>query len=97
MRVTSKIEPILKDFCRVQKSFFITLKWSRETKRRQMMDKKLSVKNLIVGLQHLVAMFGATVLVPAITGFNPAVALLAAGIGTLIFHSVTKRKVPVLR
>jgi len=59
------------------------------------MDNKLTFKNLILGLQHLVAMFGATVLVPAITGFNPAVALLAAGIGTLLFHFVTKRKVPV--
>ncbi|MCH4887608.1 uracil-xanthine permease [Acidaminobacter sp. JC074] len=59
------------------------------------MDKKLSARNFILGLQHLVAMFGATVLVPAITGFNPAVALFAAGCGTLIFHFVTKRKVPV--
>lgn len=59
------------------------------------MDNKLSMKNFILGLQHLVAMFGATVLVPMLTGFNPAVALLAAGIGTLIFHFVTKRKVPV--
>jgi len=59
------------------------------------MDNKLSFKNIILGLQHLVAMFGATVLVPAITGFNPAVALLAAGFGTLLFHFVTKRKVPV--
>lgn len=59
------------------------------------MENKLSFKNLVLGLQHLVAMFGATVLVPAITGFNPAVALLAAGVGTLLFHFVTKRKVPV--
>ncbi len=59
------------------------------------MDNKLSARNFILGLQHLVAMFGATVLVPAITGFNPAVALFAAGCGTLIFHFVTKRKVPV--
>lgn len=59
------------------------------------MENKISLKNLILGLQHLIAMFGATVLVPAITGFNPAVALLAAGIGTLIFHFVTKGKVPV--
>lgn len=59
------------------------------------MNEKFSGKNLILGLQHLVAMFGATVLVPALTGFNPAVALLAAGIGTLLFHAVTKGKVPV--
>lgn len=53
------------------------------------------VKNLVLGLQHLIAMFGATVLVPILTGFNPSVALLAAGCGTLIFHFVTDKKVPV--
>lgn len=40
-------------------------------------------------------MFGATVLVPLLTGLNPSVALLAAGIGTLFFHLVTKQMVPV--
>jgi len=59
------------------------------------MKEKLSTKNFILGFQHLIAMFGATVLVPALTGFNPAVALFAAGVGTLIFHGVTKGKVPV--
>ncbi|GAA0179345.1 solute carrier family 23 protein [Clostridium sediminicola] len=52
-------------------------------------------KKVILALQHLIAMFGATVLVPIITGFNPAVALVAAGCGTLIFHFCTKKKVPV--
>ncbi|MGY0374971.1 uracil-xanthine permease family protein [Clostridium sp. JNZ J1-5] len=52
-------------------------------------------KRLILALQHLIAMFGATVLVPIITGFDPSVALLSAGVGTLIFHICTKRKVPV--
>lgn len=50
---------------------------------------------LILGLQHILAMFGATVLVPFLTGLNPSVALLSAGIGTLIFHFCTKRIVPV--
>lgn len=59
------------------------------------MEKNITPKNVILALQHLIAMFGATVLVPLITGFNPAVALLSAGIGTLIFHAVTKKKVPV--
>lgn len=59
------------------------------------MEKNFTPKNVVLALQHLIAMFGATVLVPMITGFNPAVALLAAGIGTLIFHFVTKKKVPV--
>lgn len=54
-----------------------------------------SVKSYILGLQHLFAMFGATVLVPALTGLNPAVALFTAGVGTLVFHYLTDKKVPV--
>ncbi|MFK4785611.1 uracil-xanthine permease family protein [Fusobacterium sp. MFO224] len=50
---------------------------------------------LVLGLQHILAMFGATVLVPFLTGLNPSVALLSAGLGTLIFHACTKRIVPV--
>ena len=49
---------------------------------------------LVLGLQHMFAMFGATVLVPALTGLNVATALLFAGIGTLLFHLLTKGKVP---
>lgn len=49
----------------------------------------------ILAIQHVIAMFGATVLVPAITGLNPAVALFTAGFGTLLFHLVTKGMVPV--
>jgi uracil permease len=52
-------------------------------------------KKVILALQHLIAMFGATVLVPILTGLDPSVALVAAGLGTLIFHFVTKKKVPV--
>ena len=52
-------------------------------------------KKIVLGLQHTIAMFGATVLVPLLTGLNPSVALLAAGIGTLLFHLVTKQMVPV--
>lgn len=54
-----------------------------------------TTKSYILGLQHLFAMFGATVLVPAMTGLNPSVALFTAGVGTLIFHYVTGKKVPV--
>lgn len=50
---------------------------------------------VILALQHLIAMFGATVLVPILTGFNPQVAIFTAGVGTLIFHLCTKGKVPV--
>jgi uracil permease len=49
----------------------------------------------LLALQHFVAMFGATVLVPLITGLDPLVALLTAGVGTLIFHFVTGGIVPV--
>ncbi|UUV18622.1 NCS2 family nucleobase:cation symporter [Fusobacteria bacterium ZRK30] len=49
----------------------------------------------LLGLQHVLAMFGATVLVPFLTGLNPSIALLAAGGGTLLFHLCTKKVVPV--
>ena len=49
----------------------------------------------ILGMQHVLAMFGATVLVPFLTGLNPSLALLTAGIGTLIFHFCSKKIVPV--
>lgn len=52
-------------------------------------------KRTVLGLQHTIAMFGATVLVPLLTGLNPSVALLAAGVGTLLFHLITKQMVPV--
>lgn len=50
---------------------------------------------LLLGMQHVLAMFGATVLVPFLTGLNPAIALLSAGVGTLLFHLCTKGIVPV--
>lgn len=52
-------------------------------------------KKIILALQHILAMFGATVLVPFLTGLDPAIALVSAGLGTLGFHLVTKGKVPV--
>ena len=48
----------------------------------------------IMALQHMFAMFGATVLVPSLTELNPSVALFTSAIGTLIFHTITKGKVP---
>ena len=51
-------------------------------------------KMLLLGLQHMFAMFGATVLVPAITGLSVSSTLLFAGLGTLLFHMITKYKVP---
>jgi len=52
-------------------------------------------KNTVLGIQHVFAMFGATVLMPALTGMDPSVALLSAGVGTLIFHGITGGMVPV--
>lgn len=51
-------------------------------------------KMLALGLQHMFAMFGATVLVPAITGLSVSATLLFAGLGTLLFHAITRFKVP---
>ena len=51
-------------------------------------------KMLTLGLQHMFAMFGATVLVPVITGLSMSATLLFAGLGTLIFHICTKLRVP---
>jgi uracil permease len=52
-------------------------------------------KNLIMGVQHTFVMFGATILVPLLTGLDIGVTLFASGIGTLLFHIVTRFKVPV--
>lgn len=53
-----------------------------------------SFQCLMMALQHIFAMFGATVLVPALTGLDPSVALFTSGLGTLVFHIITKGKVP---
>ena len=53
------------------------------------------LKLAISGAQILFVAFGAMVLVPLLTGLNPALALLGAGIGTLLFQLLTKRKVPI--
>ena len=49
---------------------------------------------LVLGFQHMFAMFGATVLVPTLTGLSVSVTLLFAGLGTLLFHLLAKGKVP---
>lgn len=53
------------------------------------------IKQFIAGAQILFVAFGAMVLVPILTGLNPAMALLGAGVGTLIFQLVTKGQVPI--
>ncbi|GAA0068802.1 solute carrier family 23 protein [Clostridium sardiniense] len=56
---------------------------------------KEKVIRCVLAMQHLIAMFGSTILVPILTGLDPSVALFTAGVGTLIFHACTKGKVPV--
>lgn len=60
------------------------------------MEQRLTkTRKIIVGLQYLFVAFGATVLVPLLTGLEPSMALFSAGIGTLIFHLVSKGEVPI--
>lgn len=58
-------------------------------------EKPPLIKWIFLAFQHVFAMFGATILVPTLTGFPISVALFASGIGTLIYITITKRKVPV--
>lgn len=53
------------------------------------------MKRIVVGIQFLFVAFGATVLVPLLIDIDPSIALFTAGVGTLIFHFITKGKVPV--
>ncbi|MPW24818.1 uracil permease [Alkalibaculum sp. M08DMB] len=59
------------------------------------MNQLTNSKKALLGFQHLLAMFGATVLVPLLTGLDTSIALLCAGLGTLLFHYITGGKVPV--
>ncbi|MCR5578009.1 MAG: uracil permease, partial [Prevotella sp.] len=54
-----------------------------------------TVRRTIVGVQFLFVAFSSTVLVPLLVGLDPATALFTAGVGTLIFHIVTKGEVPI--
>jgi uracil permease len=56
---------------------------------------KSKVQWAVLSLQHVFAMFGATVLVPILTGLSISVALFSSGVGTLIYIFFTKAKVPV--
>lgn len=57
-------------------------------------DKPSALQWITLSLQHLFAMFGATVLVPFLIELSPAVALVSSGIGTLAFLIITQFKVP---
>jgi len=57
-------------------------------------QKLPTAQGIFLGLQHALAMFGATILVPILTGLHVSVALFTAGVGTWLFHFITKKKVP---
>lgn len=59
------------------------------------LNEPITGKTVVLGLQHTFVMFGATVLVPILTGLDIGVTLFAAGVGTWIFHILTKFKIPV--
>lgn len=56
---------------------------------------KITGKDVVLSFQHMFAMLGATILVPILAGMSISMALLAAGVGTIIFYFLTKKKVPV--
>ena len=66
-----------------------------ENKRIIQVDEKVPVKLLIpLSIQHMFAMFGASVLVPFVLGINPAIVLFMNGLGTLLFIFITKGRAP---
>jgi uracil permease len=56
---------------------------------------KFTAKNMVLGTQHALAMFGATILIPMLMGLPPSLGLFSAGVGTLLYHLVTKKTIPI--
>src|SRR5882757_5216816 len=78
---------------RVTETYFIA--WTVKTEGVILPEERLPTgQTILVGLQHVVAMFGATVLAPLLMGFDPNVAIFFSGIATLIFFVVTGGRVP---
>lgn len=70
-------------------------RWSEKTSGVVMPEERLPMgQTIVAGLQHVVAMFGATVLAPILMGFDPNVAILFSGVATLIFFVVTGGRLP---
>lgn len=71
-------------------------KKNKETNFEAIRDAKTlgTTRMMVLGFQHMFAMFGATVLVPLLTGLDVSTTLLMAGLGTLLFHVITKFKIP---
>ena len=73
--------------------YFVT--WQVKTEGVILPEERLPTgPTILVGLQHVVAMFGATVLAPLLMGFDPNVAIFFSGIATLIFFALTGGRVP---
>ena len=69
--------------------------WTLKTQRVIAPDERLPWPQMVaMGLQHVVAMFGATVLAPLLMGFDPNIAILMSGVGTLLFFLVVRGRVP---
>ncbi len=79
----------------MEKTDVIGISQENSAKITELTSNLPTSKKLILSLQHFVAMFGATVLVPLLTGLDPLVALFTAGLGTLLFHFITGGIVPV--
>jgi uracil-xanthine permease len=76
-------------------SRFVLTRWAVKNEGVIAPDERLPwPQSVAMGLQHVIAMFGATVLAPLLMGFDPNVAILMSGIGTLIFFVVTGGRVP---
>lgn len=74
---------------------FLTWTYSKSERGVIAPDERLSWPlSLVMGLQHVVAMFGATVLAPLLMGFDPNVAILMSGCGTLIFFIIVRGRIP---
>jgi len=69
--------------------------FKKSSQNQNLSDITNPMKRIIVGIQFLFVAFGATVLVPLLIDIDPSVALFTAGVGTLIFHLITKGKVPI--
>ena len=69
--------------------------WTLKTQGVIAPDERLPWPQMVaMGLQHVVAMFGATVLAPLLMGFDPNIAILMSGVGTLIFFFIVRGRVP---
>src|SRR3954451_6092222 len=78
---------------RERESYFVV--WEVRTEGVILPEHRLPAgPTVLVGLQHVVAMFGATVLAPLLMGFDPNVAIFFSGIATLIFFVITGGRVP---